>query len=109
MHACAVKAQVKMPTFKFRKAVDICRQIVMWTEAAFPADMSGRKCKAWPGDMSPHAGALIEWKSSVRSRVIGQQSERPVNNDSPCQLARKGRREGRRGEERVRRQPKVCV
>lgn len=65
----------------------------MWTEGP-----TGKKYKAWPGDMSPHAGALIEWKSSVRNSVIGRQSERPVNNDSPYQLARKGRGgEGKEG------------
>lgn len=56
--------------------------------------------------VSPHAGPLIEWKSSVRSGLIGQQSERPVNNESPCELAREGK--GGDGEGRGRRQPK-CV
>ncbi len=71
----------------------------MWTGAGDPGDVSGRKGEAKPGVMSPHAGALIEWKSSVRSRAIGQHSERPVNNDSPCESARDGR--GRKEEEEV--------
>lgn len=50
--------------------------------------------------MPPHAEALIEWKSSVRSRVIGQQIKRPVNNESPCEFARKGEGRGGVGEGR---------
>lgn len=55
----------------------------------------------------PHAGPLIEWKSSVRSGLIGQRSERPVNNDSPCELARgrPGRGWGRKGKKAA----KMCV
>lgn len=66
-------------------------------------------CGEGNGDTRPHAAALTEWKSRrQRGRLIGRRSERPVNNESPGELAGEGSgKEG--GEEGSQKCVCVCV